>query len=152
MKTPAPPVSQPRRSTRGGTRAIYRPLTALVVRAPLLPAHDYHELGGGDDGAARGWSDPAFRFAVSVASPDLARALSARQRGRTVIRPGSRGPATLSDPGLPAPDPFRRIRRGGDRPLGGQHEPGDRPGRLADPDPSGHGVADGGRAAASRRS
>jgi thiopeptide-type bacteriocin biosynthesis protein len=76
MKTPASPASQPRRSTRGGTRAIYRPLTTLMVRAPLLPAHDYHELGGGDDGAARGWADPAFRFAVSVASPDLAQALS----------------------------------------------------------------------------
>jgi thiopeptide-type bacteriocin biosynthesis protein len=72
------PVTRPPRqhapSAREGT--LYRPLTALVVRAPLLPASDYYELGAGDDGAARGWADPAFRFAVSVASPDLARALS----------------------------------------------------------------------------
>jgi lantibiotic biosynthesis protein len=78
MRTPAPLTSQPRHrpSAREGAGPIYRPLSALVVRAPLLPASDYHDLGRGDDGAARGWADPAFRFAVSVASPDLARALS----------------------------------------------------------------------------
>jgi thiopeptide-type bacteriocin biosynthesis protein len=76
MKASTAVTGPPPRRARAGTGPIYRPLTAAVVRAPLLPARDYRELAGGDDGACRGWADPAFRFAVSVASPDLAEALS----------------------------------------------------------------------------
>ena len=75
MKTSTAVTRPPPGRARGGG-PVYRPLTAAVVRAPLLPARDYRELAAGDDGACRGWADPAFRFAVSVASPDLAEALS----------------------------------------------------------------------------
>ena len=112
-----------------------------MVRAPLLPATDYEQLGAGDDGAARAWADPAFRFAVSVASPDLAgrpvgpgtgsRRSSARARAalqRYLIRACLR------------PTPFGgfaavAIGRWADR-----TSLRDRPGRPADPDPSGHGA------------
>ena len=60
-----------------GSRPAYRPLSGFVVRAPLLPAGDYQRLAFGPDGLRRAWSDPEFRLAVSVASPDLAAALPA---------------------------------------------------------------------------
>lgn len=51
-----------------GNPSLYQPLGGLVVRAPLLPAASFRQPD------AR-WSDPEFRFAVTVASPDLAAAL-----------------------------------------------------------------------------
>jgi thiopeptide-type bacteriocin biosynthesis protein len=80
MTPPAASTDQRRSQPRGGgqarDRSLYRPLSGLVVRAPLLPAADYQRLGSGAGAAARAWADPAVRFAVTVASPDLAAALS----------------------------------------------------------------------------
>jgi lantibiotic biosynthesis protein len=64
------------RRARAAAQAAYRPLAGLVVRAPLLPATHYEQLGTGTGGSGGAWDDPGFRFAVSVASPDLAAALS----------------------------------------------------------------------------
>jgi lantibiotic biosynthesis protein len=66
----------PRDGRQARDRSLYRPLTGLVVRAPLLPAADYRQAGDAAAAAARAWADPAVRFAVTVASPDLAAALS----------------------------------------------------------------------------
>jgi thiopeptide-type bacteriocin biosynthesis protein len=56
--------------------ATYRPLTGLVVRAPLLPAADFAGLGADGPGQDVAWADSTTRYAVAVASPDLAAALS----------------------------------------------------------------------------
>ncbi|MEU4195415.1 lantibiotic dehydratase [Kribbella sp. NPDC026611] len=53
----------------------YRVLTALAVRAPLLPAATFARLGKDLD-AERWWADAEVEFAVTVASPDLADALN----------------------------------------------------------------------------
>ncbi|WP_405066404.1 lantibiotic dehydratase [Kribbella sp. NBC_01510] len=53
---------------------LYRPLSWLAVRAPLLPAKTFRQIGAELDAW---WSDPEIRFAVAVASPDLADALEA---------------------------------------------------------------------------
>jgi len=56
------------------TEPLYRPLSWLAVRAPLLPAKTFRQIGAELDAW---WSDPEIRFAVAVASPDLADALDA---------------------------------------------------------------------------
>jgi thiopeptide-type bacteriocin biosynthesis protein len=54
---------------------LYRALSRLVVRAPLLPAATFADLGKQLD-IERWWADPEVEFAVTVASPDLAGALT----------------------------------------------------------------------------
>lgn len=80
MTPPAAPAGEPGHPARpapprAGPPGLYRPLAGLVVRAPLLPAADYRRLGADGNGLARAWADPVIRFAVEVASPDLAAAL-----------------------------------------------------------------------------
>ncbi len=57
---------------------LYRALSGLVVRAPLLPTTTFAKLGRQFDAdIERWWADPEVEFAVTVASPDLAAALAA---------------------------------------------------------------------------
>jgi thiopeptide-type bacteriocin biosynthesis protein len=94
LATTAPPRPSTRASGRGGGRPLYRPVSGLVLRAPLLPASDHQDRACGPDaGAVRAWGDPAVRFAVQVASPDLTEALDAATGGAARPVPSRAGSA-----------------------------------------------------------
>lgn len=60
-------------------RPAYRALAGPVVRAPLLPASVFAELGEAD--ADQWWADESVMFAVAVSSPDLRAALDSGRAG-----------------------------------------------------------------------
>jgi hypothetical protein len=99
MRTPTPtPTAARSRSADQATSTarpaprLYRPLSALVLRAPLLPTADHRTLasGTGPDGLAKAWADPSVRLAVAVASPDLAAAIEAAGPERATLGRGQR--------------------------------------------------------------
>ncbi|GAB3258588.1 lantibiotic dehydratase [Kineosporia babensis] len=64
-------------------RVRYRPLSRVMVRAPLLPATVFPATGG----SARRWlRESTFRFAVAAASPDLSAVENPDARARAALQ------------------------------------------------------------------
>jgi hypothetical protein len=77
-----------------GDERLYRPLDAVLVRAPLLPVERYRALAD-DEGHLSFLSDPRLRRALAVGSPSLLGTLERSQRSGISRRDGEQMRAKL---------------------------------------------------------